>query len=79
MKKCLKIYAAVSVLKIKTNMYLLIYRGHLSGLMRFISLKTSMTYCMTSVLSVLELNALNLALFLIMLQYYVASYFNDHS
>ena len=47
--------------------------------MIFISLKTSMTYCMTSVLSVLEKNTLNLAFFLIMLQYYVASYFNDHS
>ena len=35
---------------------------------------------MTSVLSVLEWNTLNLALFLIMLQYYnIASYFNDHS
>ena len=38
-----------------------------------------MTYCMTSVLSVLEWNTLNLVLFLIMLQYYVASYFDDQS
>ena len=45
-------------------MYLLIYRGHLPGLMTFIGLKTSMRYCMTSVLSVLEWNTLNLALFL---------------
>ena len=55
-------------------MYLLIYRGHLSGLMTFIGCKTSMRYCVTSVLSVLEWNTLNLALFLIMLQYYIASF-----
>ena len=61
-------------------MYLLIYRGHLSGLMTFIGCKTSMRYCMTSVLSVLEWNTLNLALFLIMLQYYIHLFlFNDHS
>ena len=60
-------------------MYLLIYKGHLPGPMTFISLKTSLTYCMTSVLSVLELNTLNLAWVLIMLQYYVASYFNNLS
>ena len=54
-------------------MYLLIYRGNLSGLMIFIGLKTSMRYCMTSALSVLEWNTLNLALFL-MLQYYIASF-----
>ena len=51
----------------------MIYRGHLSGLMTFI------TYCMTSVLSVLEQDSLKIALFLIMLQYYVASYFNNLS
>ena len=51
-------------------MYLLIYRGHLSGLMTFIGLKTSMRYC----IFVLEWNTLNLALFLIMLQYYIASF-----
>ena len=55
-------------------MYLLIYRGHLSGLMIFIGLKISIRYCMTSALSVLGWNTLNLALFLIMLQYYIASF-----
>ena len=55
-------------------MYLLIYGSHLPRLMTFIGLKTSMRYCMTSVLSVLEWNTLNLTLFLIILQYYIASF-----